>query len=218
MSTLFSWGLRAVSAIVRLARRRPWLSATLALALLAVVSVSGFWWYANNRWQSARKATDDEKFREAQPHLDFCLKVWPSSSEVHLLAARVARRLGDLGTAEEHLNRCRELEKGATQQVQLEFLLLRTQAGEVDEIAPALFDLVDKRHPDSREILDTITRVYSTRLRYKPAYASLSKWMEVEPEYAKPYYWRGWVLERLNNQKAATADYHRALELDPDMV
>jgi tetratricopeptide (TPR) repeat protein len=46
----------------------------------------------------------------------------------------------------------------------------------------------------------------------------MSKWIEIEPGNAKPYLWRGWTLERLNNEKGARADYHRALEIDPDLV
>jgi len=125
---------------------------------------------------------------------------------------------GDLHAAEVHLNRCIELEGGATEGVQLEFLLLRVQAGEVDELAPALFDLVMKDHPESPIILETIARAYILQLRYKPAHACLSRWIEVEPHNAKPYQWRGLTLERLNNEKGARADYHRALELDPDLI
>ena len=88
----------------------------------------------------------------------------------------------------------------------------------MDEIAPVLFDIVEKGHPDFREILNTVARTYILRLRYKPAYACLSKWIEVEPDNAKPFYWRGWVLERLNNQKAASSDYHQALSLDSELV
>ena len=126
--------------------------------------------------------------------------------------------MGDLKLAETHLNRCLELQGGATDDVQREFLLLRVQTGEVDELAPMLFDIVEKGHPDFREILNTVARTYILRLRYKPAYACLSKWIEIEQGNAKPYYWRGWVLERLNNQKAATADYEQALAIDPEMV
>lgn len=132
--------------------------------------------------------------------------------------ARNARRMSDLKLAESHLNRCMELQGGATDDVQREFLLLRVQAGEVDELAPMLFDLVEKGHPDYREVLNTVARTYILRLRYKPAYACLSKWIEIEQGNAKPYYWRGWVLERLNNQKAATTDYQQALAIDPDMI
>jgi tetratricopeptide (TPR) repeat protein len=43
-------------------------------------------------------------------------------------------------------------------------------------------------------------------------------WIEKQPDNARAYYWRGWVLERLNNSKIALQDYEKALELDPGFV
>ncbi len=194
-----------------------WLVATLLLLTLAGGSFAG-WWYAASQWWEAEAAVRDERVREAAEKLDFCRNVWPNDVEVHRLSARVARWSGDIRSAESHLNRCLELSGGATEAVQREFLLLRVQAGQADELAPALFDLVNNNHPDRREILNTISSAYIVRLRYRPAYACVNKWAEVEPAYAKPFYLRALVLERLNNQKAAGEDYHRAIAIDPDHV
>lgn len=196
---------------------RPW-TAVLVTLLLVAFGVVAFDQYARLQWRRAVAAVAEERTTDAEPLLAFCLRVWPSSQDVHRLIARNARRMGDLKLAETHLNRCLELHGGATDDVQREFLLLRVQTGEVDELAPILFELVEQQHPDFREILNTIARTYILRLRYKPAYACLSKWIEIEQTNAKPYYWRGWVLERLNNQKGATTDYEQALAIDPDMV
>jgi tetratricopeptide (TPR) repeat protein len=110
-----------------------------------------------------------------------------------------------------------QLEGGATARIQLEFTLLRVQAGEVDELATPLFKKVDEKDPDSPEILATIARAYIHRFRYKPAHACLNRWIEYQPDNPKPVQWRGWVRERLNNLQAAKADYERALELDPEL-
>ena len=198
-------------------RRRPRLT-VLSVVVLVAGAGFGLWRYALGEWRAAQTALKNERPQEAQEHLAFCLRVWPRSLDVHLLAARAARLTGDLNAAEAHLNRCIELQGGATEGVQLEFLLLRVQAGEVDELAPVLFDLVQKGHPESPIILETVARAYILRLRYKPAYACLSLWIEKSPDDAKPYQWRGWALERLNNEKGARADYHRALELNPDLI
>jgi tetratricopeptide (TPR) repeat protein len=201
----------------KVARRRPRLT-VLLVVLLTVGAGVGVWRYAVHQWRAAQVAVREDRPAEARERLRLCLRVWPRSTEVHLLAARAARLTGDLAAAEAHLNRCLELQDGATELVQLEFLLIRVQGGEVDELAPALIDAVQKGHPESPAILETMTGAYLTRLRYKPAHACLSKWIEIEPHTAKPYLLRGWTLERLNNHKAATADYHRALELDPDLI
>lgn len=210
-------GLRLPLRVWKAALRRPRRAVLFACALLLGLGV-GLWGYAVHQWRAAQVALKTERPGEARERLALCLWIWPRSVEVHLLAARAARMTGNFSAAEGHLNRCLQLQDGATEGVQLEFLLIRVQAGEMDELAPALFDLVEQGHPESPEVLDTLARAYMHRLRYKPAYACLTRWIGFEPHNSKPYYWRGWVLERLNNPKAAKEDYDRALEISPDLV
>src|SRR5205807_2644487 len=56
------------------------------------------------------------------------------------------------------------------------------------------------------------------RARYGPAYSYLCRWIDLNPEAALPYFWRGWVVEQMNGTEDAMKDYQRALELDPDLV
>jgi Flp pilus assembly protein TadD len=138
--------------------------------------------------------------------------------EIHLLAARASRLAGDVTAAEQHLNTCLKLRGGATEAVQLEFLLMRVQTGDVDAVAPILLASVESGHPESPLILETLARAYTIRLRYKLAWACLSRWIELSPNESKAFVLRGWVLERLDNHKAGREDYYRALELDPDSI
>src|SRR5205823_6137844 len=131
--------------------------------------------------------------------LEVYLTVWPRDPEAHRLAARAARLTGDLPGCEAHLEEAIRLHGGATEAVQLEYLLLRVQTGRVDEVAPALFDSVDKRHPETPVILETLSRAYMDRLRYQAAFACLSRWIEDNPPTPKPFHWRGCVWERLEN-------------------
>lgn len=218
MARLTGNALHLLTTPLRLAARRPWLATLVGVvALLGIAGGVGWWWWdATDHWRKAQLAYQQEEYPQAREHLAPCLKVWPNSPDVHLLAARVARRTGDLSAAETHLNRVNEIRGGPADDVRVEFLLIRVQGGEVDELAPFLFQLIDGGHPDPAEILDSIARAYSIRLRYWPAHACLSKWVGMEPENARPYYWRGWTRERLNNQKAASEDYHKAIELDPN--
>jgi type IV pilus assembly protein PilF len=55
-------------------------------------------------------------------------------------------------------------------------------------------------------------------LRFGPAFACISRWIEAEPDSAEPIRWRAAVLERLNDNEGAMKDYRRALELDPDLT
>jgi len=204
----------------QLARRHLLLSFLLFVSIAAGTGI-GLWQYARYQWRAALAAVKDERTDEARLRLQRCLRIWPRSSEVHLLAARAARMAGDLSEAEAHLNRCLELQGSSSDKVQLEFLLIRVQSGEIDDARgplERLFKEVQAGHPESALILETIARTYLLRLRYKPAYACLSMWIEREPDNPKPYYWRGLTLERINDPRRARADYDKALEKDPDMI
>jgi tetratricopeptide (TPR) repeat protein len=202
----------------RVARSRPrTIALVLALSLLAGAPL-GVYGYALHQWRMAQEALDQARPTDARDHLAFCLKVWPGSFPVHLLAGRAARLNGDFVAAEAHLNRCLELKGADRDAVRLEFLLMRVQRGEVDEVAPLLWDAISKGHPQSAMILETLAGAYLRHLRYGPALECLDRWIEKEPNVARAYHWRGWILERMNKQKNAMRDYTRALELDPDLV
>jgi Flp pilus assembly protein TadD len=192
--------------------------AALTVLVVAAGSGIGLWRYAVHQWTSAQVAVKEDRPADARDRLDFCLTVWPRSPDVHLLAARAARLANDHDAAEAHLNRCLRLQDGATEAVQLEFLLLRAQTGELEEVTVPLLDTVEKGHPEGPLILETLARAYMHRLRFNSAWTCLSRWIELRPDEAKAYHWRGWVLERLNRHRAAGEDYRRALELDPDLV
>jgi type IV pilus assembly protein PilF len=202
---------------VRVARRRPRAALAVAALAAACAALAG----AGYLWHQRRAARDDLAAghpAEARARLDLWLSVWPWDEDGHLLAARAARLSGDRGAAEDQLNRCLRLHGGATEAVQLEFLLLRAQRGELDAVAPALIDLVEKGHPESPAILETLGIAYGQCLRYRAALACLTRWVELSPDTARAYQWRGWVLERLNRPRPAAEDYERALELDPDLT
>jgi tetratricopeptide (TPR) repeat protein len=201
---------------VREAYRRPRTTAALVGLVLATLLV-GAVLYAQQQWKAAKTALEAGNPHEALARLRVCLLLWPRDLETNLLAARAVRLTGDVKAAEERLQRCLTLHGAPTEEVQLEFLLLRVQTGEVDEVAPALMETVEKGHADSALILETVARAYITRLRYNLAFGCLSLWVERSPDTPRPYQLRGWVLERMSHHKAALRDYHKALELDPDL-
>lgn len=200
----------------KVVRQHPWTTlAVLALLALAATAAGGYV-YALGRWRAAEAALREGRPEDARGPLDVCLLVWPRSPRVHLLAARAARLVGEMDAAEAHLDQCLKLEGGASDDVKLEFLLMRVQLGEVDEVAATLFEAVDRGHPETQMILETVAGAYMRNLRYRPALEALERWIGAAPDSATAYHWRGWVRERMNDVKGAVRDYEKALELEPD--
>lgn len=206
-----------LSAAANLVRKRPRLVLLAALLLFAGLGV-GAYAYAAHQWQTAQEDVQEGRQIEAKPRLDFCLSVWPRSVPVHLLAARSARLRGHFPEAEMLLNRCLKLNHGASEAIQLEFLLLRVQGGEVDRVADDLLVYVENHSPEAPVILHTLASAYMQNLRYGPAFVFLSRWHEVAPDSPEPLRWRGWILERMSDRDGAINEYKQALELDPDHV
>lgn len=205
--------------LIRLGKRllARWKAVLLLFALVFGAAIGSAYGYARHSWRAAQTALRQDRPADARKKLRICRFFWPRNVETHLVSARAARLTGDLQEAEALLNRCLVLHQGATEAVQLEFLLLRVQTGEDEEVVPVLIDCVEKKHPETPIILETLTQMYLRRLRYQPAYACLSGWIDFDPHAAKAFHWRGWVLERMNSPQIAKDNYLRAIELDPDM-
>jgi hypothetical protein len=93
MARLFGHALRLLTSPFRLAVRWPWVAATVAVVAILSLSAAGWWWWdAHDHWRKAQLAYQQEQYPQAREHLTVCLRVWPNSPEVHLLAARVSRR------------------------------------------------------------------------------------------------------------------------------
>jgi tetratricopeptide (TPR) repeat protein len=167
--------------------------------------------YAHHKWRSAQTAVKEGRLDEARRSLRVCLFFWPNSVEVNVLAARAARLGGDFDGAESYLNRCPK-----TAAVEVEYLLMRVQRGEVDEVAPVLWRCVEDKNPESVLILRTLSAAYIHNLRFDRAFPCLERWIKEAPFDAEAYYWRASVRERMSNFDDALLDYRTAVEVDPD--
>jgi tetratricopeptide (TPR) repeat protein len=216
MLRAMSLPLRAARSAARRARGRAAAAALVGLVLAAGAVGAGHG-YARHQWRAAQADVRDLRLDQARRRLDVCLAVWPRSVEVRLLAARAARLSGDFAAAEEHLNECLKLAGGANDDIQLEFLLMRAQTGEIDLVAPLLEAFVEAGHKDAAHVLEIMARVYMRNLEYGPAYRVLSRWMELAPDDPRPPHWRGWVFEQITDPARAREDYERALQIDPDL-
>jgi tetratricopeptide (TPR) repeat protein len=194
--------------------RRPRLLLTLGFAL-CLIAVGAVYFWADYQFRQARKALRQDRLDDARRHIQLCLWVWSRGPATHLLAARIERTRGNFIEAEQHLKEATRLQGGSSEATQLEWVLMRAQAGELDELSGGLRECLEAKHPDSAAILETLARVYMRETRLGYAKVCLDRWIELEPEAGHAYYWRGWVWERLNNPHGARDDYQRALELAP---
>lgn len=164
--------------------------------------------------RAARNALADEDFGEARRHVELALELHNRRASTNLLAARIERAAGDYSKTEQYLIRCKELD-GITESLQMQWLLLRCERGEVDELASAMLDAVAQHHPASAEILESMARVYMTQTRYLEALGILDKWIALAPDSPRALDWRGWVNNQLDHRGQAIDDYQRTLQLRP---
>jgi predicted Zn-dependent protease len=197
-------------------RSRPKLSLVVGFLLVATVIGGGLPLWALYHYRAAERAVEEDRLAEARHHVERYLVIWPRSLDANLLAARIERLAGNYPEAEAYLSRCKRFRHGVTRRMQLEWLLLRAQRGEVDEVTRGLWRLVEERSPDSVLILETLTRVYLEAVRFPRAVVCLNRWLALDPDCVRALNWRGWVHENLERFHEARKDYERALALAPD--
>ncbi|MBP3960861.1 tetratricopeptide repeat protein [Gemmata sp. G18] len=173
---------------------------------------------ANYYERSAAKALEKQQYPKALAAYQQALRYRPDSPNINLLVARTARRAGNFSTAREHLQRCRELQSGVSEEQQVEGYLLRAQTGEVDEVFNYLLPYLIQEGPLTPLVLESLSRAYMGKYRSDLAWSFLSRWNEMQPTNVEAIFWRGtWYAQQQNTREAA-ADFRRALELDPERI
>jgi tetratricopeptide (TPR) repeat protein len=185
----------------------------LVVLALAGLMVGRKWW-ADEHLRAAHIALDRRDFADAREHLRYCLVASPHDSQVHLLAARAARRLELYDEAELHLHACQRLGDLA-ESVQVERMLTRVQRGNLSEES-ALWTRVEANDPSSVPILEVLVQEYIRIGRLDAALRGLEVLLDWRPNDLDALLGRGWVWEQLFYFPAAVQDYRRALQLDPD--
>ncbi len=201
--------------LARFARRRPLLIALL-FVLFIVSTAGGLFLWSGQRLRDADRACRAFHKQEAihQLKLAYPFRSW-WDPDAQFLAARLARLHGDWTTAEEHLRACQKLEGGSSARVQLEWLILRAQRGEVREMEPGLWFSVTNGDPDSPFILEALAATKIRALEFTHAATLLDKWVTIDPNCALAWERRGWVMMRLDRYTQAEECCQRALEIEP---
>lgn len=197
----------------RLRRRLRWL----LILLLAAASVAGaphLWaWY---HFRAGRSCLERYHAEEARTHLNVCLKIWPQSGQVRLLAARAARQAGLFNEAAEHLQECQRLLGSSSVDRLLEWTLLQAASGNLDhDVEEYLMSRLRNDVAQRPLILEAMTEGYLRKSRPLAAHLCLRPWLESQPDNVQALFLRAVCWRRLHQPAKAAADFRRVMELDP---
>ncbi len=189
------------------------------LALLGLAGVglylAGWNLWVYHHFHAAQRALAQGNLALARPHLVVCLAAWPSSAQVHSLAAQAARRGGAYDDAEQHLRECARLQ-GRTETVELEWALLRAQRGDLAPVEGYLLDCVRQDQEETPLILEALTKGYAQTYHLPRALQCVEQWLQRQPDNVQALFWRGLIRDRLYHFDLAMEDFRQVVDLDPE--
>jgi tetratricopeptide (TPR) repeat protein len=208
--------IRPVLARLAGLRKRPRL--LLALAALPVAGVFGgphLWAYYH--LAAGRSAVDACHHDEARDHLRRCLSVWPGCVEARLLAARAARRAGDLEEAARLVDECRRLAaEQDSGEVALEWALLQASAGNLDGgVEEGLQAHLEKDPARAPLVWEALAEGHRRMCRTRHALACLEAWLARHPGSLQAVFVRAEVQRQVGAVTRAADDYRTVLQGDP---
>ncbi len=199
-----------------------------ALCLVVIGGVAAFVVYpqvrAKYHWEQAKKAIANndlagtENHWGAEKHLEECLKIWKTDGEVHFAMARTCRRIGGdkgLARAIEYLQKAKRY-KWVPEQIKLENLLIKAQAGYLPEATKQLQVILEEGHQDDVFILEALIIGCLQTNFFTEADRWAKVWIVQHPDDWLARYWHGAVLDAANQFPLAKEEYLKALELNPN--
>ena len=206
---------RKILATLLLLFRRP-RRLILTLVLLVGGVVVGLQLWAWHHLSAGRAALARYQPGAALTHLHSTLAIWPSSTEARLLAARAARRAGDLEEAEQQLDECRRRASSRSADIGLEWALLRAWSGDLAEVEQPLNDRLEKDPANTVLILEALVEGYRRMSRIHQALAYTERWLALRPDDVQAYYLRGEVHLHVGAVKKAVEDYEQVVKRTSD--
>lgn len=195
-------------------RRLPFVVAIGAI-LLAVCSP--FLW-GSYHWRIGKSALNDYHNAQAFDHLNACLRIWPwsRSATTHVLAARAARRLGNLGEAAQHIQEAQTKLGDQSSETLLEWALLHASGGDLDKVEGFLQDHARKNPQHVSLILEALGEGYLRMARIGEALRCAEEWLTREPDNVQALYLRGNIYRQTGSSSKVVPDFRRVIELDPE--
>lgn len=166
----------------------------------------------------AEHALKKQQYAKALHAYEQALEYRPDNPSLHLLTARTARRNGEVYKARHHLTRCRELQAGVTEELQLEEYLFRAQTGELNKVHNKLLPYLIKEGPQTPLVLEALVRVYLETYQLHMVLPRINRWLELEPHNAEAWFRRGIWYSLQTDELKAMESFKKAIELDPERV
>jgi tetratricopeptide (TPR) repeat protein len=192
----------------------------LVLAGLVLLAAGGGMWgkylWAQHHYRAAEEALARFDFEQAQQHLDLYLRLRPSDSTAHFLAAQTARRRGNSQEAASHLEVV-ERSQGITAGTALERVLQQAQDGNLGEIEQRLLALLDNNDQDAPLIYEALGQCYLAVFRLPEALHCFDQLLERHPDNVIGLTGRAKVWQLWNQFDNALADFQRAVDLHPNL-
>jgi predicted Zn-dependent protease len=197
-------------------RKRYLLLAVLLALLGGGAALGGPYLWAWYQLRAGEKALEHYHAEEALGHLASYLWVCPTSVRGHLLAARAARRAGDLDAAERHLRTGRRLQPEGSREIDLEWALLRVTLGDLDENEAYLLARAREGPGEAALVMEGLAEGYTRLYRIIDALRCLDRWLVLQPDNPQALFVRGNLWWHAQVAHKAIPDYRRLLEIDPD--
>ena len=200
-----------------LLRRPRQLLIVLGTCALVLAGASPFLW-ASYHWYAGQAALQRYHNAEARHHLNACLKVWPWSRSVHmhLLAARAARRDGDLEEAIQRLQQMQSTLGDQSPETLLEWAMLHAAGGDLDKVEEYLQDQARQNPQHVLLILEALAEGYMRVSRIAAALHCMDECLAHEPDNVQALYLRGSIYRQSGAWPQAAPDFRRVVELDPE--
>lgn len=204
------------------------------LLLLATVALAGTVWiihaaFVRHRARELRRSADEAsrrfEFQAAHALWLAYLEDHATEAEAHLHAARCARRaelledyagphpeLGESFSA--HLDAARRL-NASPLAVALEETLERVQRGRPSGDERRLLERVRAEEAEAPLILEALVQGNLRRLQFDRALGLVETLLNVQPDHALGFLWRGRIRDQFNPGQSGREDLEQALKINP---
>src|SRR5262245_13805548 len=201
------------------ASKKAWgwlLAVTVLLAALGLAAVKLVHRHlAGRALNEAEQALELDDFEGALKAAKRCIQYRPKEVRAYLIASKSARHLDKLKEAEDYLRDCEELQATATEEVQLEWLMLRACKGEVEgEVPGRLLRYGARKEAEGAEALEALIQGSHRSFRRPLADNYIDLWIRQYPDDYRAYMIRGQTTHGAVLQ--GVSDLRKAVELAPD--